>query len=238
MAKKKVNRNNNENWSKTRNLDSKRIRSASRPSNLKKVKFRSAWLSRGIIGAIALSLLAFFAVTNLVREKHLNTQNNLEFFRNSSEYSDGSFKLKYPKDWQVNRYTPNEFSQIVAEFSPRDRYLSEEIKPKVFIEIRNLKKPLLLDEMKQAAASEINAFLPNSNIFEKKEIKLDSQPAYLLIYTGLEGENKLQKMQIGTIRNNSLYILTYEAKRDRYPKYQPTIQAMIDSFRFIKKGAS
>lgn len=182
--------------------------------------------------------IGFFAITNFVREKPLSPQNYFEFVRNSTEYLDDSFKLKYPKNWRVDRYTPNEFSQIVAEFNPPNSYSTEVIKPKIFIEIREVKKPLSLAEITQAATREINAFLPNSNIFEKKEIKLDSQPAYLLVYTGLEGENQLQKMQIGTIRGNNLYILTYEAKRDRYPEYQSTIQAMIDSFEFTKKEQS
>lgn len=235
MAKKKFKRNNDDNWRKVNNPDFTRVASTNRLSRSKKVKLRSAWIGRAIIGAIALSILSFFTLTYLIKEKSFSPQDYLSFVRDATEYSDSNFKLKYPKNWQVNRYSPNEFSQIVAEFVPPNSYNTEEIKPKIFIEIRELKKPLSLTEIRQAAASEINAFLPNSDIFEKKEIELDSQPAYLLVYTGLEGKNKLQKMQIGTIKGNNLYVLTYEAKRDRYPEYQPTIQAMIDSFEFIEK---
>jgi eukaryotic-like serine/threonine-protein kinase len=235
MAKRKVNQDNDGNGSKAKNPCSPKFKAANSRSRFRKFNFRRFRVIGLIVGAIALILLAYLAIINFGREERLNSQIYLDFLRNSAEYSNKNFKLKYPKGWQVNRYTPNEFSQIVAEFSPANRYSLEEIQPKIFIEVRNFKKSLSLKEIRQATAREIKAFLPNSNIFEKKEIELDSQPAYLLVYTGLEGENKLQKMQIGTIKDEHLYILTYEAKRDRYEEYQPTVQAMIDSFEFTQK---
>ena len=55
-------------------------------------------------------------------------------------------------------------------------------------------------------------------------------PAYKSIYTYV-GENTIFKdMEIGAIKGDKAYILTYEAGMNEYDKYLPIIQELINSF--------
>ena len=59
-------------------------------------------------------------------------------------------------------------------------------------------------------------------------------PAYKSIYTYV-GENTIFKdMEIGAIKGDKVYILTYEAGINEYDKYLPIIQELINSFQLAK----
>lgn len=57
-------------------------------------------------------------------------------------------------------------------------------------------------------------------------------PAHKMVYTNVE-ENNIQTktMQVLTIKNDKIYLITYTAEQRKYDSYLPTIQKMIDSFR-------
>ncbi|NJK48569.1 hypothetical protein HC931_10635 [Candidatus Gracilibacteria bacterium] len=150
----------------------------------------------GILGAIALSAIFIKISHNPFQnspEVGLDLKNNPMLTRNFSEYSNYGFKLKYPNSWTLEKYQPNEFSQIVAELIPPDRNFQTLIAPKVMIEVRPLKNLISLTNINQEATKAINNFLPQAKIFENRKVYLDNHPAYLLVYTGLEGQNKFKK---------------------------------------------
>ncbi|MCU0534506.1 MAG: hypothetical protein MUD14_11500 [Hydrococcus sp. Prado102] len=190
----------------------------------------------GILGAIALSILIVKSSQNPFQnpsEVGLDINTYPAFTQNFSEYSNYEFKLKYPNNWTIEEYQPNEFSQIVAELMPRDRNFKASIAPKVLIEVRPLKKNVAIAAVNQEATKAILDFLPNAKIFENRKINLDNQPAYLLIYTGLDGKNKLQRMQVGIVKNEHLYLIIYEAKIEQYKIFEPTVRRIINSFEFL-----
>jgi hypothetical protein len=58
--------------------------------------------------------------------------------------------------------------------------------------------------------------------------------AYKSIYTYV-GENTIFKdMEIGAIKGDKVYILTYEAGINEYDTYLPIIQELINSFQITK----
>lgn len=190
----------------------------------------------GILGAIALTILIVKGSQNPFQnssEIGLDIKNNPAFTQNYSEYSNYGFKLKYPKDWSIEKYKPNEFSQIVAELLPRDRNSQTSIAPKVIIEVRPLDKTASLAAVNQEATQVIKEFLPNANVFENREINLDNYPAYLLVYTGLNGENKLQRMQVGIVKQEHLYLIVYEAKIEQYKNFESIVRRIINSFELL-----
>jgi PsbP-like protein len=190
----------------------------------------------GILGAIALSAIFIRVPHNPFQnspEVGLDPKNNPVFTQNFSEYSNYGFKLKYPNSWTLEKYQPNEFSQIVAELMPPDRNSQTLIAPKVMIEVRPLKTIISLTDINQEATKAINNFLPQAKIFESREVYLDNHPAYLLVYTGLEGQNKFKKMQIGAIKQDYLYLIIYEAKIEHYKVFEPTVKQIINSFKLL-----
>jgi len=59
-------------------------------------------------------------------------------------------------------------------------------------------------------------------------------PGYTMVYTSANVNTILKTMEIGVIKGDKAYILTYEAGMQEYTKYLPTIQKMIDSFSITR----
>lgn len=75
--------------------------------------------------------------------------------------------------------------------------------------------------------------------FKLTELKTDNVviaglPAYRMVYTSTDVNTILKTMEIGVIKGDKVYILTYEAGIQEYTKYLPTLQKMIDSFAITR----
>ena len=57
-----------------------------------------------------------------------------------------------------------------------------------------------------------------------------------MVYTNREGEDERKTMQVLSIKEDKVYLITYTAEASRYDRYLPTIQKMIDSFRIGDSG--
>jgi eukaryotic-like serine/threonine-protein kinase len=58
--------------------------------------------------------------------------------------------------------------------------------------------------------------------------------AYKSIYTYVGENTTFKDMEIGAIKGDKAYILTYEAGINEYDKYLPIIQELINSFQITK----
>ena len=54
-----------------------------------------------------------------------------------------------------------------------------------------------------------------------------------MLYTNREGEDEHKTMQILSIKDDKIYLLTYSAEKRKYSEYLPTIEKMIDSFEIV-----
>ena len=59
-------------------------------------------------------------------------------------------------------------------------------------------------------------------------------PAYKSLYTYVDGKTTFKDMEIGAIKGDKAYILTYEGGTDEFDKYLPTVQQMINSFKITQ----
>ncbi|HYZ96487.1 MAG TPA: hypothetical protein VE524_07805 [Nitrososphaeraceae archaeon] len=60
-----------------------------------------------------------------------------------------------------------------------------------------------------------------------------NNPAHKVLYTNREGEDEHKTMQILSIKDDKIYLLTYSAEKRKYSDYLPTIEKMIDSFEIV-----
>jgi serine/threonine-protein kinase len=188
-----------------------------------KSKFNLLGLLAGLLGVFSLGYLSFFL--------HQNSNDRTATFNSQevSKYSNYGIELTYPKNWKIQQFQPNEFTQTVAELIPPDRNSSELINPKILVEVRPLNNSPSLDEAKNEATEAIKEYLPNSEIIESRSEKLDGYPSYFLIYTGLNEQNSLKRMQVGILKDEQLYVLIYEAKAGKYNLYKDTVLAIVES---------
>jgi hypothetical protein len=69
-------------------------------------------------------------------------------------------------------------------------------------------------------------------ILESGETSWGGQIAYKLVYTQ-PGSPELKTMQIWTVKNDTIYQLTYNTETSHYNDYFATVQKMVDSFQFV-----
>jgi eukaryotic-like serine/threonine-protein kinase len=138
------------------------------------------------------------------------------------------FNIKYPANWQkIDKENP--VTQEVVSFLPKESN-KDTFQENVTVRVEEFPGNLQ-DSMKEFVKETTNN-VPNSQIYFGKAnaIKLGTQDANKLIFTSQEGNTKLTYLQVWTIKNNQLYVITYAAETDDYQKFVDTAEKMINSF--------
>jgi eukaryotic-like serine/threonine-protein kinase len=144
-------------------------------------------------------------------------------------------RIQYPSDWEKL-----EFSQrnIVVIFrSPRENSSDTKLE-NLLIQVGNLpSQNIPLDEIVRANINKLKQSLIDFELIELNATTLSgNNPAHKVVYTNREGEDELKTMQVVSIKEDKVYLITYTAEASRYDRYLPTIQKMIDSFRLGDSG--
>jgi archaellum component FlaF (FlaF/FlaG flagellin family) len=93
--------------------------------------------------------------------------------------------------------------------------------------------PLSLEEFTNLSVAQMREMVPDNNITDSRKATLAKEDAYLLSYTGTQGLLKLKWMSVYTIKNDTLYLITYTAGADKFSNYLPTVSKMLDSFEIM-----
>ncbi len=91
-------------------------------------------------------------------------------------------------------------------------------------------QPVSLDDFTNQSIEQIEELVPDYAFTDSRKATLAKEDAYLLAYTGTQGLLKLKWMSVYTIKNNTLYLITYTADVDRFPVYLSAVSRMLDSF--------
>jgi serine/threonine-protein kinase len=144
-------------------------------------------------------------------------------------------RIQHPSDWEKL-----EFSQrnIVVIFrSPRENSSDTKLE-NLLIQVGNLpSQNIPLDEVVRANINKLKQSLIDFELIELNATTLSgNNSAHKVVYTNREGEDELKTMQVVSIKEDKIYLITYTAEASRYNRYLPIIQKMIDSFRIGDLG--
>ena len=74
-------------------------------------------------------------------------------------------------------------------------------------------------------------------VIESKPFTLGNHEAHKLIYSTITGGDEFfKKMQIYTIYNNKVYLITFTAQETLFSNYIPLVENMIDTFEISDTG--
>lgn len=142
-------------------------------------------------------------------------------------------EIKYPQDWKAEK---QEYSPLtggtIAKIFPNTFSLNLEVG--LFIRIEDIQKSQTLSEYNQAAIEQIKKSVKNVQILEQQSKKIDNREGYQIVYTGEDQINnfRFKAMEVWTISNSKVYILTYRAEEKLYDPFLKDVeQTMIKSFR-------
>ena len=195
-----------------------------------------------IITIGTLSLATVLSMSFHVQSREVMAQNPEQSKNDSNSnnfltYENPIFGIKilYPANWdkQENTSSSNDNSTLIdlVAFSPPFKNNSD-IVGKLIVQVDNISdiKPITLANYANDTVSDLRQDFRVS----ESNATLAGNPAYKIVYTGLEASIDLKAMMVMTIKGDRAYIISYTAEPEKYSFYLPTVQKMIDSFEILK----
>jgi hypothetical protein len=180
-----------------------------------------------IVVISGVTVLASMKLTALAQQ---TTATNLLTYQNSTF----GIKIQYPSGWdkQENGTKQDTETDVVIFYPPASNSNAsldlsmDDISDEKGISVAQYANDGLGD-LKHSLQNLKSIGLTTNNI-------LAGLPAYKSLYTYVDGKTTFKDMEIGAIKGDKAYILTYEGGADEFDKYLPTVQQMINSFQITK----
>ncbi len=155
------------------------------------------------------------------------------------ENSTYGIRMQYPSNWHkeenVSSGSDNNSKLVdVVKFISPTKNASETFSESLDLKVDNISdiQPMTLDKY---ANNSIEDLRKDFDIIKlDRNASLSHNPAYKLVYTGMEEGVNLQDMLILTIKGDNAYIISYNAEPTKFSYYLPTLQKMINSFQITK----
>lgn len=144
-----------------------------------------------------------------------------------------NFKIDYPLNWEKSVKINNEITFV----APKEMDSVSSPAGLIIKIIPSNNNPSLKNVSVENAAKSLVTQLKK----EHKDFKLESskftsiggKKAIQIVFTATDNMLQNRKaMQIVTVNNNNIFIITYKANPDKFASYEGTIKDMLSSFKF------
>ena len=192
--------------------------------------------------SIALSVLTIFSIFLIVDYLEHNLafgsfhENSIITIGLDSEfltYDDliTGFSIKYPPDWERAQH----IDKSVTFLAPRESN-SDTNPAGLGIMIIEVVSNNTLASITQNQLNKLKNLYPDIQILESMETIFLGHPSHMIIFTATDNTQSMRKaMQIWFKEDNKAFLMTYKSDNQRYSKYLPTIDKMLNSFYTYKK---
>lgn len=193
--------------------------------------------------SIALSVLTIFSSTFLIVDY---LEHNLAFgsFHENPIITIGldsefltyddiitGFSIKYPPDWERAQH----LDKSVTFLAPRESN-SDTNQAGLGIMVIEVGSNKTLASITQNQLNTLKNLYPDIQILESMETIFLGHPSHMIIFTATDNTQSMRKaMQIWFKEDNKAFLMTYKSDNERYSKYLPTIDKMLNSFYTYKK---
>jgi hypothetical protein len=150
-----------------------------------------------------------------------------------------NFSIEYPLDWQAREGRAG----VVATFSSRFESDFDPFAANFAIGVENLTAGNSLDNYTRSVVSLLQSEPPGPN-FTLRDGPISifgGFPAQSVVFTvtspnerGLGLKPILEGVQIWTVHDNFAYILSFAAEQDKFSRYAPIMEHIIESFRITR----
>lgn len=179
-------------------------------------------------------ILPLEAITQTTDQRNDNDNEMLTY-----ENSTYGVRMQYPSAWHKEENVTsgsdnNSMLVDVVKFSSPSKNASDTFSESLDLKVDNISdiQPITLAKY---ANNTIEDLRKDFKIIElDRNASLSDNPAYKLVYTGVEEGVNLQALLILTIKGDKAYIISYNAEPTKFSYYLPTLQKMINSFQITK----
>ena len=173
---------------------------------------------------IGILVLSFHSIT-IPKGSATTTNNNFRTYQNP----DYAIKMQYPSDWSVSKSGLKDYTNVIAFYSPLEN-ISDIFPEHLTLSITSYSQHITLQKFNTVLNSTLKQ--PGVKIIESSPTTLAGNPAYKIVFLPPTANIplKFETMLVWAVKNDKVYIMSYNAEAARYSTYLPTIQKMIDSF--------
>lgn len=141
------------------------------------------------------------------------------------------FSIKYPPDWERAQH----LDKSVTFLAPRESN-SDTNPAGLEIMVIGVESNKTLASITQNQLNKLKNLYPDIQILESMETIFLGHPSHMIIFTATDNIQSMRKaMQIWFKEDNKAFLMTYKSDNQRYSKYLPTIDKMLNSFYTYKK---
>ena len=141
------------------------------------------------------------------------------------------FSIKYPPDWERAQH----LDKSVTFLAPRESN-SDTNPAGIGIMVIEVESNKSLASITQNQLNTLKNLYPDIQILESMETIFLGHPSHMIIFTATDNTQSMRKaMQIWFKEDNKAFLMTYKSDNQRYSKYLPTIDKMLNSFYTYKK---
>ena len=143
------------------------------------------------------------------------------------------FSIKYPPGWERAQHV----DKSVTFLAPKEN--NSDTNPAglgiMFKEIVSNTTNTTLASVTQTQLSTLKNLYPDIKVLESIETTFLGHPAHKIIFTATDNTQNMRKaMQIWFKEETKAYLMTYKSDNERFSKYLPTIDKMLNSFYTYK----
>ena len=141
------------------------------------------------------------------------------------------FSIKYPPDWERAQH----LDKSVTFLAPRESN-SDTNPAGLGIMVIEVESNKTLASITQNQLNKLKNLYPDIQILESMETIFLGHPSHMIIFTATDNTQSMRKaMQIWFKEDNKAFLMTYKSDNERYSKYLPIIDKMLNSFYTYKK---
>lgn len=140
------------------------------------------------------------------------------------------FSMKYPQDWDIAQH----IDKSVTFHAPKES--NSDLNPAdLRIMVIQVGSNTTLASITQDQLDKLKNLYPDFQIQESVETIFMGHPAHMIIFSATDNTQNMRKaMQIWFKEEAKAYLVTYKSDNERFSKYLPTIDRMLNTFYTYK----
>ncbi len=154
------------------------------------------------------------------------------WLRQPIEYHNPTYglKLQVPRQWTIQE-PQDPIRGIVAMFIAPPESGKAQFYSNVSIAVQDLSSsPKTLEQYTDKAVQEIQEYLQEAMFLQPPtSTSLGNHPAYRVMYIGKVGEREVQRLQVWMMKEDLVYVITYESEKGQFNPVSITVEEMIKS---------
>lgn len=179
--------------------------------------------------SIAFSVFAIFSIFLIIGHIENNKAFGQSDFLTYDDLITG-FSMKYPQDWERAQH----IDKSVTFHAPKES--NSDVGPAdLGIMVIQVGSNTTLASITQNQLNTLKNLYPDFQIQESVETIFVGHPAHMIIFTATDNTQNMRKaMQIWFKEEAKAYLVTYKSDNERFSKYLPTIDRMLNTFYTYK----